>query len=363
VAAPSIVTVHPADNSTGFVLTDTPYVIFDREIDPTTLQFLIEGPDTDRWTGPDLVRFDDLTTAVDDNILETPGYKGILKGKIRLEKVDASGNAVSGLDYTGNGSLWHTKAVFIPDEPFAANTEYRIYIVGAEEVGGTVTKGVASRTVFDTRKGSNLGDGTVSFHGGYTGSIEDIFHIKIVEAGKAEDNIQFQWWRDSSGVVYELNTRLGKQLLTDGVYVSFSGEYEVNDSFSVFVKPPEYMLNTYTWIFTTGAGTIVNVGSDTAPDYSVPVGGFSSTTSGLGSAATSFYVVSTEPASRETNLDPDTVEKIVIYFNKNIDQSTITDDTVRVWTEPVNGDPNIKAEGELVKILTIEDNKLTIQIS
>jgi hypothetical protein len=69
------------------------------------------------------------------------------------------------------------------------------------------------------------------------------------------------------------------------------------------------------------------------------------------------------PAARATHLDPTSIDQIVIQFSADLDETTITDDTVTIWSEPVNGDPDIEAEGELVKILTVSGDTLTIQIN
>ena len=80
--APAIVEVSPGNEATGVVLSSPISVLFDREIDPTTVSLFIEGPDHDRWSGPDLAYWDDPNTTSDDNILESPGYQGIVPGEL-----------------------------------------------------------------------------------------------------------------------------------------------------------------------------------------------------------------------------------------------------------------------------------------
>jgi len=361
--APSIIEVYPVNGAEGVVLSDTIYVVFDQEVDTTSVEIFLEGPDTDRWSGPDQARWDNPNTDADDDVLASPGYKGIVPGSLSFEKVDEDGNGISALDYTGGGSLWRSKVVFTPTRPLSANTEYRIWIVGDEETGDSIVSGVSSRTVFDPAKGSNLGDGEATFSGGYIGSRpEDIYYIRIKETGSASDKILFQWWKASSPlVVRQLNTRENSQLLNEGVFVKFSGDFEEDDEFSVHVKSGERMQNTYTWVFTTGAGSIETVPSSSSEGAAVPAAGWD----GLGAAsgASGLRVLEITPASRATNLDPLSIETIVVKFSANLDEDTITDDTVQVWSEPVNGDPQFEAQGELVKTLSISGDTLTIQIS
>jgi hypothetical protein len=150
--------------------------------------------------------------------------------------------------------------------------------------------------------------------------------------------------------------------LNDGVFVRFEGDFEIDDEFSVCVKVGERMQNTYTWLFTTGAGSIQSVPSSVEQSPSVPVGGFSSTTT---SATSAFSVLEVSPAERATNIDTDSIETIIVKFSDDIDTDTITDETVEIWSEPVNGDfsgNDIEFAGEISKILTVSGDTLTIQI-
>lgn len=362
--APSIVSINPANGAEGVVLSDSIYVIFDQEVDTTTIQILVEGADTDRWSGPDQARWDDPDTDADDDVLATPGYKGILAGSLTFERVDENGDAVIYYDYTGNGSLWRTKAVFTPAEPLAASTTFRVWVVGDETTGDDIESGASTRTVFDTAKGANLGDGDVYFTGGYSGTVEeDIYTVQIQEAGSASDKVLFKYWRASAPlVIRELYTSQRSQLLNDGVYVRFSGDFEINDEFTVHVKTGTRMESTYTWTFTTGAGSIATVPSTTY--QSTPVGGFTDTV--VSTSADAFRVLSVTPANRATNLDPDTIDYITIQFSDDIDEDTISNDTVEVWTEPVNGifdDNDIEYTGELVRAYSVDGDTLTIFIA
>lgn len=366
-ATPTILEVNPTPDGEGIALADPIFVVFDQEIDPTTLQLVVEGPDTDRWSGPDQARLDDTNTDADDEILTTPGYKGVVAGTVSFEKVDAEGNGVSGYDYSGIGTMWYTKATFTPTYQLAANTTFRIYVMGDEESTDDIDFGVSSRTVYDTVRGSNLGNGSVTFSGGYTGTSEDVIRVKVKEAGNGEDRLRFQYWRDGApSVVRELTTRLSSQLLFDGVSVKFSGDFEIDDTFSVVIEPVSRMQNTYTWSFTTGSGSIIEISEDLAHAPSVPIGGFTTQGGQVDLSSAGLKILSITPASRSTNLDPASVENIVVVFNKALDEESITDDMVEIWTEPVNGnfvDNTIQYAGELAKILSVDGDTLTIQIA
>jgi hypothetical protein len=361
-AAPAIVEIHPASSAEGVVLSDRVSVVFDQEVDRTTVQIMLEGPDTDRWSGPEQVRWDNPDTDADDDVLATPGYKGMVAATLSFEKVDEDGHGVTAFDYTGGGAMWRAKAILTPSEPLAANTQYRVWVIGDEETGDNIISGVSSRTVFDAVRGANLGDGSAIFNGGYSGSnAEDIYTVRVKEAGAVSDKLLFQYWRTSAPmIIRELRTSQRSQLLNDGVFVRFDGDFEVDDEFTVQVKTGERMQSTYTWVFTTGAGSIAVVPDAVEQAPSVPVGGFEGQAA---DASSTFRVLGTVPASRATNLDPDSIEQIVVRFSANIDETTITDDAVTVRSEPVNGDPDIEAEGDITKVLSVDGDTLTILIS
>jgi hypothetical protein len=360
VAAPTIVEVYPANNAQGIVLSDTIHIIFDQEIDLTTVSLFIEGPETDRWSGPDIAHWDNPTTTSDDNILDSPGYDGIVPGELSFVKVDTSGDDVSGVyDYTGGGSAWRTKAVFTPSRPLAPNVEYKVYIVGDEESNDEILSGVSSRTVFDGLKGSNLGDGEVEFTGGYTGAVDDKYVVEIKGTGAA-GSVEFNWYKESAPLeVRVLQSSKTSILLADGVYARFSGDFEVGDEFSVVVKPAERMQDTFIWTFTTGSGSIRAVPSETASSAAPLLGGG-------GEAEEALRIVEIIPEEQATNLDPNSVQVITVKFNKVLDEDTISDATVLIWTEPVNGDfetNEIDFAGTLAKVLSVSGDTLTIQIS
>lgn len=358
--APSIIEVHPANGAEGVVLSDQIYVVFDREVDHTTVQIMLETRDTDRWSGPEQVRWDNPDTDADDDVLATPGYKGMVDGVLSYEKVDEDGNDVSGFDYTGGGVNWRAKVTFTPDEPLAPNLQYRVWIIGDEETGDDIISGVAGRTVFDPVKGANLGDGDAVFSGGYTGTISNAYTVRVKEAGDASDKLLFQYWLDSAPlVIRELNTSQRSQLLGEGIYVRFDGDFEIDDEFTVQVRISDRMQSTYTWVFTTGAGSIITIPDSVTQTPSVPVGGFDSGTSSTTTAG--FSVLALTPESRQSNIDPLTILEATVLFSDDIDEDTITDDTVTVWSEPVNGDSvQFEADGAITKTLSVSGATLTI---
>ena len=354
-AAPTIETIFPADEQTGVVLGTTIWVIMDKEIDPTTVAraFLVESPDTDRWTGPDLLTWDRSSTEEPDFYLDSPGYKGILEGIFTYEKLDAGGDSVSSPTYSPGSSVFKTKIIFTPTNVLAPSRTYTLYLAGDESSGDDVKAGIASRTVGDTSLGSNTGEGTAYFTGGWNASYEDIFHIEIQIGGDA-GTAAYTWWRDSTPL--DIRTGVVSQNevhLTNGVYISFDQtNYEAGDTFSVNVVPAEYMTTTYKWSFSTGSGSISEVPSTTSTSIIGDVG--------VPTSPVVFEVESSNPEDGQVRI-PRTRKRFTVTFTKDL--ADMDTDQVSIDLLPISG---LYTENEgsinIPKILTVNGNVLTIEI-
>jgi hypothetical protein len=364
--APSIVQVYPSDGAEGVILNDTFYIIFDREIDPTSVKIILEGPDHDTWSGPDLVVFDNPETNDDDDVLESPGLHGVVPGTMVHQRVDASGDLLSGVfDFSGGGTSYRSKILFTPTKILGPTTDYILYVVGDEDTSDIIEAGVSTRTVFDEVKGANIGDGDAFFTGGYNGTINDVYNIEVLETGDASEGLHFNWWKTSRPTVKrKLDTKLQSQLLDQGVNVRFDGDFTTGDTFTVVVRAAERMEGTYSWSFISGSGNITSLPSTVASDPSVPIA--SVPTTSTTSTDTSFTVSSWVPKLRATNLAPLSITSIVATFSADIDEDTIDADSVSLWTEPVNGDVDYGPEftGDItVDTFTVSGSSLTISFT
>jgi hypothetical protein len=165
----AIESVFPSSGASGVPVGVPIFVIFDEEIDPTTVgrAFLIEGPDTDRWTGPDLQLFDRPVTPEPEYFLDSPDYKGIVQGTFSITKLDTDGNTVTDATYSyGGAAAFKNKVTFTPTDVLSPSTEYTVVVSGDELDTDDIKVGLATRTVYDTQLGANTGDGEVVFSGG-----------------------------------------------------------------------------------------------------------------------------------------------------------------------------------------------------
>ena len=360
--APQIIDSYPANNAVGIPVADQVKVTFNQEMDLSSINtgtFVVIGKDEAPIFGPvDVTPLDDPGFE-DEDILSSPYVGAYVKGTISFVKTNASGGTIeddSLLDEDGDGTLWNTMAVFIPDTPLSPTSGYTVVILGDENIEDDLDTGVRTRTVFDTKSVSVAGTASVSFDGGYKGDDNRTYIVKITTPG-ATGVAEYEWWRESAPLdVYQGRTTTGERELEDGISLTCShdGDFILNDTFSVVVKPYVLLENNYSWSFTTGSGSIA-----IPPSSSSASGIIALDTAGL---AGGLEIVSVTPDYRETNLDPNTVTEIVIVFNKDLLASSITQETVKVWTESVNGDPRFPSEGSIPTILSVEGNVLTIQI-
>lgn len=358
--------VHPTVSGVAIPVNDTIWVVFDREVDETSLtsNFFVTGPDQDVWSGPDIAVYKDYASVGSESeSLQSPAYHGVVQGTITTERIrnDTYGS-YTGYDYTGNGTAYRTKVIFTPTRNLSAETEYTVYLCGDDDTTDTLNTGVCSRTVFDTVKGSNIGTGNASFSGGYTGDYSDIIYVEITTPGDV-GTAEFTWYRDiDPALVYgPIHTKQTNVFLADDVYVSFSdGTYVVGDTFQVVVKAPEYFAGNLNWPFETGTGSVQTIPTTT---YTSVTGSPSTTVT----TATGFEVSLTDPEDQETNIPlPDADYDITVTFSAAVDSATVTTSTISVITEPVNGDvtnPDISYSGVLPITLSTSGSVVTITVA
>ena len=234
--------IHPAASGIGIILSDKVWIVFDREIDETSLSngnLFVAGPDFDTWSGPDLQLFHNRpSVGSEGEILQSPGYHGLVQGTFSFERLDLSSDVVvTTRDIVGSGLLYRSKVLFTPRERLSIDTEYNVYLSGDEDATDDISSGVLSRTVFDPIATiTNTSVGTIGFVGGYIGLVpSDVYHLSIAISGDIS-TAKFSFYRDSDPfTVYgPFKTRLSGVPLSDGVLATFTdGSYVAGDSWSV----------------------------------------------------------------------------------------------------------------------------------
>jgi hypothetical protein len=355
--------VNPSDEATGVPLNNSISITFDREIDEWSFEhggFILEGPDTD------LVVFTEYTPTTlvageESDILLSPGLKGIVQGSFTFSRVSLTDTSlVNTTDTTGNGALFRTRASFKPSQPMKALTNYKVYLVGDDDITDEEKLGLRTRTVFDgVADPSNTGDGAVTFSGTYLGNqITDTINIRITTAG-VPGVAEFEAWKDSAVVdlIGPFLTSSTESQVLDGITIQFTeGTFDVGDEFTVAVKRPSILTGTVEFSFVTGNGSITVVPTTTSTSI---------TGDPVTSSSTAFTILSSDPEDGGTNLSPQTSRRITIEFSDDIDPATVTDSTVTILLEPVSDHPLLSPQitaTEAPKVLTVSGNLLHIDL-
>lgn len=359
--------VHPAVSGIAVIVSDTIWVLFDREVDEQSVRenLFVEGPDQDAWSGPDLnYYYKRVSEGEEEDFLSSPNFRGFVQGEYSFEKINSGDlDTYTGWDYGGHGSIWRTKVVFTPDKALTPNTTYNVHLIGDENLSDDLDTGVRTRTVFDTVKGTNIGTGEASFTGLYTGAASsDTLHVKIYGTAGAAGTARFVWYRGSDiATVYGPFTAYrGTVTITDGVSIVFGdGTFEINDNFSVVVKTGTIYEGSLVWPFTTGSGSIAAVPSSLSTSViGEPVAGTTT-------ATTEFSVSSTSPENRATNLDTvvDAAVTVTINFSEDVDATTVSASTVTVNIEAVNGDESaFTASGLYTPTISVSGSAVALSI-
>ena len=359
-AAPAIESIFPSDGATGAILSTQLFAVFDQEVDEDSLEgaFLVTSPASDLWTGPDMKIWNKFLTEQPSVILQSPGYTGIVQGDWSIVKLDGTGQSVSQPSYSPAAG-YKSKVIFTPTNMLGATIEYRAYLAGSEGAANPI-KGIRTRTIYDTQLGGNLGDGNITSSGSYTGTVNKTMAFEVTTAGGL-GTARFKWYDQAvPGVQHTGIISAKERHITEGLYILFTGtDYRVGDTFTINLVAPEYMVDTYTWTFTTGSGSIVSVPStvSTSPTGQ-PVPQVPPYTT------VAFAVEEVTPEHRASQV-PLPQKQIVIKMTDTIDATTVTQDTIKVYAESILGDfdnSDITNIGEIAKKISVSGDTITITI-
>jgi hypothetical protein len=368
-AAPAIQTIFPNDTQTNVPIRADIELTFDVGID---LQKAIDniavyGADSDRTSGPDSALWIDGQTGANPYFLSSPGYMGRVPCTISTVYVETDGTLVDpqpefATRVAEAASGYYHKVVVRPDSALAPETEYNVYIIGDAETGTDTA--LSAKTVYDVDDSAAVSTtGVVTVYGGYEGIGADTVRIKITTAGDVGTAL-YKWWYADTEI--EADARTGKRTsrrfrrLEDGLQIRFSGSgYLVDDVYDFEVHTPEPMAASYSFSFTTGTGSIQDVPSTASTSV---IG----TVPSVGDSYLTVLGMTPEDGSWHQAFSDKT---ITIQFSEDLDDSTVTDETVTVYSYPVSGDfeegPSTTSYGayeELFKKLTVSDDTLTIEL-
>jgi hypothetical protein len=363
---PSVVVTYPADADTGIPIGITLKVYFDRGVDLETVKngIVLYGADSDRSSGPDSALWADRDTGENPWYLRSPGFKGLVPLNYELAyytlgtttEVDP-GTITSEADEVA-ASVGHVVKVTPRIGQLGASLLHNFVVLGDPT---SLSNGISKRTVFDVEAGvGNTGTtGDLVIFGTWTGTVDDKIYVKITTAGDI-GTAKYKWWYDSLGeasAVTGRKTNRKYRTLDDGLQIRFTGSgFVVDDSYSFNLEPKEFLAANYSVSFTTNDGSY-----STAPDSPSTPASSSPPASVLPTNAEDPFDVSyMVPTDGSYNVSKN-IREIVVVFNQDVDASTITDTTVKLWNYPISGHYEDTYEPyELEKTLSLNGDTLTI---
>lgn len=349
--------VYPAPGSLGIPIGINILAVFDREMDLSSINsgtFFLSAPDSADVFGPSLESI--------ENIGQTLSSSNYIQASIEFYKANEDGELIEEVieDTTGDGTLWRTIAVLVPDQILNPNLEYTVTIAGDENTADAFSSGVRTRTVFDPIV-TKTGTGRAFFSGGYTGSNNRTYNLRIIESGSTGTAI-YEWWESSSPLVVKSGiTTTGSRHLENGIYVNFGpdGTFNVGDLWTVVIRPFESFGSTASWKFTTGSGAVVlppSTSSATGIKEILTV-----------NPSNYFPISNIEPAMAQYGVEiessPYDGNRIVVTFETlvEIDETTLNG-AISLVSDSATGDPRFPFTGDLEFDYSLSSNVLTIEI-
>ena len=275
-----------------------------------------------------------------------------------------------------------------PKIPLGENSEYKLYILGSSSE--TISNGIpdyvdilaknntlSERTIFDVTDSNNAFESRIKSRGSYeVNSNENAadLNIKIVEEGQGS-KARFIWWFSDEAEPLPANENYKKRLSRcvsrwrskdRGVLLKFSdSQFNLNELFKVKCYEQIELEESYLITFKTSTDSVYEYPEQVS---SSPIGLGANIGAGLNGLIETkkLTVVKIEPNNNSINNKLD-LKNIIIYFNENIDATSVTQENVKIKVYPVSGvydssNGNMQREYELYKIISIVDNKIILEL-
>lgn len=342
-AAPVIIAITPNDGFTTFPVGEKIEILFDQEVS----EFLAEnsisltGPDNHIATGvgfqENLYRF--ANESKYDKVLEALHLKGEVPVDIEVYRSDINGNILLDIDnkyvpysYSPDGNV-KSKVVIRPKSFLQEKTEYKLIISGSSAPDDEWSY-LGSRSVYDAQAElANTGEGLIKSSGNYTGLSTDLIVVTITRTGSSTTT-KAEWAFDSSpDTTFELLPLSGRNKLVEDkeIYLEFLGgapdAFKAGDQWTISLKPVEYLEDSYKLEFSTAADQVKDLPTSVSQS---PIGLDAPSQAEILAAQTEFQLVKIEPEYGASNISLNT-KQIIFTFNKNLDPTSITPETVRLF--------------------------------
>lgn len=363
---------YPQNSEVNVPIGSSIVLFFDKEVDIQSIKdsCILTGPDYDFSSGPDNTVWM-LNNNKSDNYLRSPGYSGFVKFDVELRYYDPVNNVelsdVIDIDRVPN---IYTMAILTPEKVLALDVKYTLHIIGANTLSNAIatTNCVSERTIYTGSLDGNLTK-RARIKGTYNQSNDVTLNCKIVKSGIGSE-AQYVWWFSNEAMPNNSGARLLKctsrwRSLDRGIVIRFEeSEYTIGEIYQFKCYQRSNLTDSHLIHFTTG-----NSGVYTESDYSL------TSTSEIDINIPTrvrpvdtnrFEIVSIEPYKTEINVPIDT-KYFIITFSKPVDPLSVTQANIKIKSFPVSGFYQSKKsipnrEYEVYKILSVEDNKIIIEV-
>jgi hypothetical protein len=371
-AVPTLVSNYPSDGDTGIPVGATILCYFSVGVDLESIKnsIVLFGRDFDQTSGPDQSLWIDNDTGNNKYWLSSPGFKGTVPLNFELVyfdnadpdlAVDENAAYTSQADETTDG-FGHLVRITPQTGSLAPETVYTLYVNADTESNNLI--GVSARTVFDVAPdaGNTGTTGSLSVFGTWAGTSDDVVNVKITTAGEI-GVAKYKWWYTSLGEGSATTGRLTSRRfrkLEHGLQIRFTGSaFEDDDLYTFNVYATARLATSSSLSFTTNDGSFETApASPSTPAVSSPP---STVLPSVSDAEAVLSILSMTPEHGSYN-NPNSTRVITIVFDDDIDEDTITDETVKIYAYPASGHyGDTTPVRELSKELIVEDDTLTIR--
>ena len=360
--------------------------------------FVLYGKDFDRTSGPNNALWLNTQSGENPFFLRSPGFQGFVDYEVKQFLVDSHKTLVVldnqvQLDKNETGIV---VVVITPKTVLKENSKYQTFLVGKnvdnlenlpEPIASfSKDRALRARTIFDAysldvNQAEIEQTARVKTYGSFESKNNEssaTVNIKIIEAG-AGSAAKYKWWFSDEPEPQPANANYKERVsrcvqrwrkLDRGVLVKFSADsYNLDEEFKVrcYSRDDDTLSTSYSIIFQTGTGSIYEYPENTSTS---PIGVGNLVLPGVipgSSQQESLQVISITPDDGSVNNELG-LDRIVIEFNNPIDATTVTQSTVEIFSYPVSGtfDGNAGTrsdrERKVYKIISVEDNKITLEL-
>lgn len=379
----------PQNNEDQFPVGQQIFLAFNNAVDLKSVKesVVLFGPDFDRSSGPNNSLWINASSGENPYFLKSPGFKGFVDcdfEEITITNLDpiAFEDSVSIIDRQAINTLIKVT----PKEPLKEETTYSLFMVGSSVdnleglpeslIAISKNKCISERTIYSPSKDGIL-ETRLSSYGSFepkNNETSTTLNVKIVTGGVGSE-AKYVWWfsdeQEPTPAQAYYSERLSRcvqrwRSCARGVMLRFEqSSFTLNEKFTIkcysrINLPESYLIN-----FKTGTDSIY-----VYPEYTStsPIGlNLPGADTNVAVPQEDLKIVSVTPYDGAINVDLG-LKQIIIEFNRNLDATTVTQDSIELLSYPVSGSfdgpkgTRSDREKKVFKIISVEANKIILEL-